>query len=88
MRLLPLVLCAVAMLGGCAAVLAWGLHPPVYIAEIESVLLASAALLYGYTAHLPSLPRWLGLKPVRGAALVALGIGVMYVPAELILRPS
>lgn len=84
MRYLPLILCALAMLGGCCALLVWGAHPPVWLAGLEAALLAVSALVYGFTAYLPAIPRWLFLRPVKGAFLVTLGIGAMYVPPQLI----
>src|SRR3954447_26561537 len=85
MRHLPLVLCASALVGGIVALLAWGASPPPWLAGLEAALLAGAALLYGFTAWLPALPRWLWLRPIRGVALVILGVGAMYVPPQLIL---
>lgn len=84
MRYLPLILCSIAMIGGCCALLVWGAHPPAWLAGLEAALLAVSALVYGFTAYLPALPRWVFLRPVKGAFLVTLGIGAMYVPPQLI----
>lgn len=85
MKTLPLILCAAALGGGIAAMLAWGVFPPPWLAGLEAALLAGAALLYGFTAYLPTLPHWLWLRPIRGTVLVIVGIGAMYVPPQLIL---
>lgn len=84
LRILPLALTAVAMAGGCIAMLVFGLHPPLWLATLEAALLSGAALVYGFTACLPALPAWVWLRPVRGAFLVTLGIGAMYVPPQLL----
>ncbi len=59
MRLLPLLVCA--------------------------VLLVGFALIYGFTARLPPIPRWLWLRPVRGSVIVCLGVAALFVPTELIV---
>ncbi len=85
MKLLPLFLCAVAMLLGCAALWSWGTSPPAWLKGLEAALLAVAALLYGYFRYLPRIPGWLLARPVRGAALFCAGVAVMYVPPQLVL---
>jgi hypothetical protein len=85
MKALHLVLCAVVVASGIAAMLMRGFTPPAWLAGLEAALLSGAALLYGYTAWLPTLPQWLRLRPIRGTVLCILGIGAMYVPPQLIL---
>jgi hypothetical protein len=85
MRTFHLISCAAALGCGIAAMLAWGVTPPAWLAGLEAALLAGAALLYGFTAYLPALPRWLWLRPIRGTVLVILGMGAMYVPPQLLL---
>lgn len=85
MKTLPLIACAAALAGGIAIMLRWGIDPPPWLAGLEAAVLAGAALVYGYTAWLPTLPRWLWLRPIRGTVLVLFGIAAMYVPPQLIL---
>jgi hypothetical protein len=85
LKLLPLISCVFVLAGGIATMLLCGLTPPPWLAGLEATLLAGAALVYGFTAYFPSMPRWLWLRPVRGTVLVVLGIGAMYVPPQLIL---
>jgi hypothetical protein len=85
MRTFNLLFCAAALACGIAALLAWGVTPPLWLAGLEAALLAGAALTYGFAAYAPALPRWLWLRPIRGTVLVILGIGAMYVPPQLLL---
>lgn len=85
MKTLALLFCAAALACGIAAMLVWGATPPPWLAGLEAALLAGAALIYGFTAYLPALPRWLWLRPIRGTVLVILGMGAMYVPPQLLL---
>jgi hypothetical protein len=85
MKTLSLFSCAAVLAGGIAAMLAWGISPPVWLTCLEAALLSGAALIYGFTAWLPTLPQWLWPRPIRGTILVVLGIGAMYVPPQLIL---
>jgi hypothetical protein len=85
LKTVPLILCAAALACGIAAMLVCGITPPAWLAGLEAALLAGAALIYGFTAYLPALPRWLWLRPVRGTVLVILGMGAMYVPPQLLL---
>jgi hypothetical protein len=84
MKIFPLISCAAVMACGIVAMLVWGATPPAWLSCFEAALLSFAALAYGYTAWMPSLPHWLWLRPIRGTLLVTLGIGVLYVPPELI----
>ena len=86
MKAFPLILSAAAVLAcGIVVMLLWGFSPPPSLAGLEAALLSGAALIYGFTAWRPTLPRVLWLRPVRGTVLVFCGLVAMYVPAELIL---
>jgi hypothetical protein len=86
MKALPLILSSAAVLAcGIAVMLLWGFSPPPSLAGLEAALLSGGALIYGFTAWRPTLPRWLWLRPVRGTVLVVFGIAAMYVPPQLIL---
>ena len=85
MKTFPLISCAAVLACGVAAMLMWGIFPPAWLTCLEAALLSGAALLYGYTAWLPTLPHWLWLRPIRGTVLVIFGIGAMYVPPQLLL---
>lgn len=85
MRNLSLILVAAVLGLGIAGLLAWGLHPPPWLTGLEAAFLSGAALAYGFTAKLPKVPGCLWLRPVRGAVIVCLGVGAMYVPPQLLL---
>src|SRR5581483_6720891 len=85
MKHLPLILCAIALMLGIVAVLAWGFSPPAWLAGTVAALLMGAALVYGFTAYIPEIGAWLWLRPIRGTVLVMLGIAAMYVPPQLIV---
>ncbi len=85
MRLISLIACAAALALGILALLVQGLAPPPWLTGLEAMALAGAALMYGYTGRPPAVPGWLWLRPVRGAVLVVLGVGAIYVPPQLLL---
>jgi hypothetical protein len=80
-----LTLCTAALLGGIIALINWGLNPPLWLGVIQAALLMGAALVYGFTAYLPTLAPWLWLRPIRGTIFVMLGIAVIYVQPQLLL---
>ena len=81
MKSLPLILSASAALAcGIAIKLMLG-----SLAGLEAAVLSGTVLIFGFTAWLPTLPRWLRLRPIRGTVLVIFGIVAMYVPPQLIL---
>lgn len=85
MRTFQLTLCISALAGGILALVNWGLEPPLWLGVTQAALLMGAALVYGYTAYLPSLAPWLWLRPIRGTIFVMLGIAVIHIPAQLLL---
>ena len=58
MKAFPLILSAAAVLAcGIVVMLLWGFSPPPSLAGLEAALLSGAALIYGFTAWRPTLPR-------------------------------
>lgn len=81
------ILTLLALLGGGILVLAYGFEPPPWFLTVELAAASAVALLCGFSARLPawrSLLPWLRLRPVRGAALVILGVAAMHVPPQFI----
>ena len=66
-------------------VVAYGFSPPGWLLRAEMAALSAAALLVGFAGRLPALLPWLRLRPVRGAALVCVGVAAVYLPPSLVI---
>jgi hypothetical protein len=60
-------------------------EPPTWLLKSEVLIVATSALVYGFTAFSPKLPHWLKYQEVRGVTLVALGCVALFVPAQFIV---
>jgi hypothetical protein len=83
--ILPLAATCGALALGIAALIAFGTEPPVWLLRAELAALSAAALLFGFARRVPSLLPWLKLRPVRGAALVCVGVVAVYLPPQLVI---
>lgn len=73
------------LVAGIGLLLYWGGDAPPWLLKLECLCVMLAALAFGFTAYSPSAPEWLRHDAVRGVALVYLGIGAAFVPANLLL---
>lgn len=78
-------LCVAALGGGCFLVVFTGGELPGWLLRAELAAFCSVALVYGFFASLPTLTPWLWSRPIRGAALVCLGVAAIFVPLEFVL---
>ena len=62
--------------------------PPAIVRNIECMLLMGAALGLGFAARNPSMPEWLRSDSVLGVALVYLGVGAAFCPANLLISST
>ena len=75
----------VGLVAGIALLLYWGGEAPPWLLKLECLVVLLAALAFGFTANSPKAPEWLRHDAVRGLALIYLGIGAAFVPANLLL---
>jgi hypothetical protein len=78
-------ICLAALGGGCFLIVFWGGELPGWLLRAELAAFCSVALVYGFFASLPTLTPWLWSRPIRGAALVCLGVAAIFVPMEFVL---
>ena len=76
-----------AVLLGLAATLRWGADLPGWLLTCTLSLTMLLAMAYGFTSALPRFD-WLKSKPVRGAALVCLGVAAIFVPLSFVIAAS
>ena len=69
---------------GIAATLRWGADLPGWLLTCTLSLSMLLAMAYGFTSALPRFD-WLKSKPVRGAALVWLGVAAIFVPLSFVI---
>jgi hypothetical protein len=74
--------CVAALGGGCFLAVFWGGAVPDWLLRAELAALCSVALVYGFTASLPTLAPLLWSRPVQGATLVVLGVAAIFVPVQ------
>jgi hypothetical protein len=74
-----------ALMSGLALVVVYGFEPPGWLLRAEMAALMAAALVCGFARRLPALTPWLRMRPVRGAALVVLGVAAVYLPPPLVV---
>ncbi|WP_076351822.1 hypothetical protein [Paludisphaera borealis] len=77
--------CLVALSFGCFLLMVWGGETPTWMLSSELAAVCSVALVYGFTALLPSLAPWLWSRPVKGAACVCLGVAAIFVPLSFVV---
>ena len=73
------------LLAGCSLLLYWGGEAPPWLLKLECLTVMVAALFFGFSAYSVTAPEWLRHDAVRGVALVYLGVGAVFVPANLLL---
>jgi hypothetical protein len=78
------VAAAAALAFGCLMVVAYGFTPPDWLLRGEVAAFSGIALVCGFTAFVPAVMPWMRLRPVRGAALVCLGVGAIYIPPQFL----
>jgi hypothetical protein len=78
-------MCLAALSGGCFLVVFWGGELPGWLLRAELAAFCSVALVYGFFASLPTLTPWLWSRPIRGAALVCLGVAAIFVPLQFVV---
>lgn len=78
-------LCLAALGGGCFLLVFWGGELPDWLLRAELAAFCSIALVYGFTAALPTVFPWLWSRPVRGAACVFLGVAAVFVPLQFVV---
>ncbi len=76
------------LLAGTSLLLYWGGEAPDWLLKAECLLLMGAALVIGFTARNPAMPDWMRNDSVLGVALVYIGVGLAFVPANLILSSA
>jgi hypothetical protein len=69
---------------GIAATLTWGGELPAWLLTCTLSLTMLLALAYGFTSALPRFD-WLRSRPVKGAALVCLGVAAIFVPLSFVI---
>lgn len=74
-----------ALLAGIAILAAFGHEPPAMVLAWEMTLFTAIGLIAGFLWRMPRLPWWAGSRPVVGTALIFLGVGAVYVPAQFIV---
>ena len=79
-------ICIAALGGGCFLVVFLGGLPD-WLLQAELAAFCSVALVYGFFASLPTLTPWLWSRPIRGAALVCLGVALSSFPWSLCSPP-
>lgn len=79
-----LAIALAALAGGGVIVLFYGFTPPPWLLTCELAVFAGLAMLCGFSAVVPSVLPWLKMRSIRGAILVCLGVGAMYVPPQFI----
>ena len=78
-------LAALAGVGSGCLILAIGRgEAPAWLRCLLVLFFGAGSLLYGYSAWVPSAPRWLSSPPVVGIACVWAGFAVMWVPSNVI----
>jgi hypothetical protein len=70
---------------GIVLALHWGGELPGWLLSLELVLILGAALVCGFTGAWPRLGPWLRCRPIQGAALVCLGVAVIFVPVTFLV---
>jgi hypothetical protein len=69
---------------GIGAMIRWGPEISGWVLTTILALFMIAALIYGFTDTLPRLD-WLRTRPVRGAALLCLGVAAVFVPPAFVI---
>src|SRR3954447_26472690 len=80
--------CVAALGGGCFLVVFWGGELPDWLLRAELAAFCSVALVYGFTASLPSFAPWLWSRPIQGAACVCLGVAAIFVPLQFVVAAA
>lgn len=74
-----------ALLAGTCVMAALGVEPPAMLLAWEMLFFTAIGLAAGFLWRLPRLPWWVASRPVLGTALITLGVGAVYVPAQFIV---
>lgn len=69
---------------GIAATLTWGGELPTWLMTVTLSLTMLLAMAYGFAGALPRFD-WLNSRPVRGAALVCLGVAAVFIPLSFVI---
>lgn len=60
-------------------------EPSAWLLKLEAVGFMLMALLFGFTAWMPSPPGWLRHREVRGLVCFLVGVGAMFVDPRLVI---
>ena len=75
----------VGLLAGTSLLLYWGGEAPGWLLKLECLAVMAASIAFGFTSITLDAPEWTRHDAVRGVLLVYLGVGAVFVPANLLL---
>jgi hypothetical protein len=78
------LLALAALSAGIAGALLWGGELPGWLLSLGLALMLGGALIFGFTGAWPRLGPWLKCRPIQGAALVCLGVALIFVPVTFV----
>ncbi len=81
---ISIAIAVAALVGGGVIVAFYGFTLPSWLLACELAVFLGLAMLCGFSAIVPSVLPWLKLRSVRGAILVCLGVGAIYIPPQFI----